>query len=821
MAPRRQRAEDMNAGLDGYIAGLVRIRELTTEINELNDLRSRVTDRTTRNNLDWQIGNLNRQLNTYQNIEAAVDRSRLATKSLAKGFSELGKSMAKAFANMPSTIQSVGTKINELGLFDMDRGLKKTALSMGMLTKQSKNFRDSLISVSDGFTGIGVSFEEMTEMQSQFSDGIGRAVLLTKDQSLAMARMAKATGLGADGAAALSAEFEMQGTSVEKIQNTLEQTMTDASKMGLNASKVVKNIGGNIKMLNKYNFKEGVKGLAKMAATVTKLGVEMDTVVPMAEKVFSIEGAVDLSAQLQVLGGSFAQLSDPFKLMYQGMNDIEGLTKSLAEAASAGATFNKEKDGYDLTTASMRQLKAVAEATGVDYEKLVTMGKKAAQLRDIKKQISFEMNDDTEEFIANTSFIENGKAYINIKGEKTLISQLGKAEKEKIESMIQEKKTMEQRAKDSMAFDDRIKSFIDNLKIKLLPFIEAMEEKIVPAFESFIKTFEQQKWGESIGEFASAIGSFVGSIGKFIIKAVEFLGPTGTLVTWGALKVATWFANGMALGAGFKSVTGGLFDSITGRSGRPGGGILSGLGRTAGGAASILGAAKDQFDFFSSSSARGSGFGGWLESLGGSGMSLIDWIPGLNQAVEGIGLSIDNMGTDNVALARAVYRSLNPDAPTVIPNKDLINHIRKNPDKYPDSVVNDVKDVTINDGIIRFNPRDKFMKVDDGTMIAGTNENGNKSLANAILSTKTPGFSGMDKLNQNSPNYQLPTQTTTEIELDDLNINGTIELKLNGDTTTQLSKDLLNNPLFIRQLSKMINMASANAFKGTQSAKSV
>jgi predicted membrane-bound spermidine synthase len=38
----------------------------------------------------------------------------------------------------------------------------------------------------------------------------------------------------------------------------------------------------------------------------------------------------------------------------------------------------------------------------------------------------------------------------------------------------------------------------------------------------------------------------------------------------------------------------------------------------------------------------------------------------------------------------------------------------------------------INDGVIRFHPSDKFMRVNDSTMIAGTSVDGNKKLAKSI-----------------------------------------------------------------------------------------
>ena len=48
--------------------------------------------------------------------------------------------------------------------------------------------------------------------------------------------------------------------------------------------------------------------------------------------------------------------------------------------------------------------------------------------------------------------------------------------------------------------------------------------------------------------------------------------------------------------------------------------------------------------------------------------------------------------------------------------------------------------IIMNDGIVKFHPADKFMQVNDSTMIAGTNVDGNKKLARAI----TGGGQGID-----------------------------------------------------------------------------
>jgi hypothetical protein len=188
-------------------------------------------------------------------------------------------------------------------------------------------------------------------------------------------------------------------------------------------------------------------------------------------------------------------------------------------------------------------------------------------------------------------------------------------------------------------------------------------------------------------------------------------------------------------------------------------------------------------------------------------MSLIDWIPGLNQLTEYIGLGIDNMSSDNLANARAIYRKNHPNAPTQIPNKDLINDIRKNPQLYTDDIVSDIADVKLDDGII-FNPKDKFMKVNDATMIAGTKAGDNGKLAKSIMSMYG---GGPGTANSN---------VAASVNVGDMKLGGTIDVKINGESTQEsreVGKNLMSDPLFLRELSLKINEAANKALKGKTS----
>jgi hypothetical protein len=193
---------------------------------------------------------------------------------------------------------------------------------------------------------------------------------------------------------------------------------------------------------------------------------------------------------------------------------------------------------------------------------------------------------------------------------------------------------------------------------------------------------------------------------------------------------------------------------------------------------------KDQFDFFSSKSMRKTGGAGWLESLGGAGMSLIDWIPGVNQLTEATGIGVNNMNTDNLANARAVYRSKYPSAPTILPNKVLFKDIRKNPKDYPDGVVEDAEDVTAED-------------LEDGIIRPGRGRHVIKNEYGKTWITKSgDGLAVSPNISQNGGGG------TMRHEFGSLNISGNITVNIPG--ASSLTVELTKDETFRRHITRMV-----------------
>lgn len=570
--------QEINSGLEGYMDAIEKIRAANKAIANNKKIEAEIQAKMLE---EFKNGNRDSARLEYEKLlilrkqNKEIEEQSKVLKKLVKeadkvkiSFAAASASMVKGMTKLPGLIQGGFGKIKGLGLFELDKAMKKSALSMGVLSKETSGFRGGIKNAAKETTMIGVGIKELSELQSSYSEELGRSVFISEKGLVAMGEMVAATGLGAQEAAKMAAEFEVQGMSAERTAKFVETTMNDSNKMGLNATKVIKNIQGNIKMLNRYNFKNGSKGLAKMAESVTKLGVDMEFASGFADKLFNIEGAIDMSAQLQVMGGAWAKMADPFHLMYMARNDMEGLTEEIGQAAEKSVTFNRQTGEFAMASKEMHRLRIIAEQTGIAYDDLVTAGKNAAKFSMIKTQMTFSIGGGDEgkmlkEFITNKSFINRkGEATIMLDGKERLIKTLTNNDRSRLKAAMEEQATMKERAQKALAFDEQLANLIDQLKVYLLPLIEGLSDPnngLVKRLKDFAENANKPGgWGEQIEKMAVAAGQIINTVGNLVADFVEILGPKGVLIGWAALKSATWIINGLALARGFMMGTKGF-----------------------------------------------------------------------------------------------------------------------------------------------------------------------------------------------------------------------------------------------------------------------
>ena len=722
---------------------------------------------------------LNKELSVLREKKSTLVTIVKETKKEQLVFEVIGKTIS----TFPGLMTAGFGKLKQWGVFDMDKSLKNAALEMGVLGKQTAGFRTTITNSAMGVgelnnstIELGVGIEDLAKMQAEYSDNLGRTVILSEQANMAMAELSKGTTLGASGAAQFASEMDMIGISAEGTRDFIQQTMNDAHKMGLNASKVVKNISQNIKLLNKYNFKGGAKGLASMAESATKLGVDMNLVAPMAEKLFDIEGAVDMSAQLQVMGGEWAKLADPFKLMNMARNDMDALFKSVVNATKGAAKFNKETKNFDISALEMQRLRKVAEATGLNYEELATAAKRAAKFTKIQGQMKIDIDPATKEFIENTSeFNERGEAQIMIGSSPKLLKNLSMADKDLLKAQIQETASLKERAKEAQNFDDALKNTLNLFKSSMLPVVDAINETLAPMIKNL---FGDKEFRNKLIGLGKEIGVFIGGLLKFGAKIFDALGPTGTLAAIlgvkGLMSTVQWVTNGLALAQGFNAgaIEGGFIKQLTGALG----GSIGKFAKTGG--LALGGVAVGMISDYFAKQAKESGHDQLSKGIGIAGAAGEGALYGaaLGSIIPGVGTAI-GAGVGAVAGGiKGIYDANQP-------------------------IHDGIFDAPIHDGISKElgNDYSKKRGILQGGKITPID---NKD---QLIASKPNGV--IDR------NMSATKPSSMKIEFGEIHFKFD-ELKVVSPGSPGIAIDLIKDPTFIRNITKMIHVETDKAISG-------
>lgn len=812
---------EINSGLDSYISHVEKVKDLKESINTYEKNIKKVQeeiDALENSTLQTDIERREVLKETLKVLDQQADAVKKQHKLMvqavkeAKSFKMLTASALVGSAKMLGNLGKLPGKLQGLmdplkDLFEMDKAIRKASLQMGLIGSQSANFRSNIKLAAEDTQKLGMGIKELAEMQAQYSENIGRNVSLGKEGLVALAQIAEGTALGAEATGQMAADFEAQGVSATRTRDAMEEAANRASSMGLNSAKVVKNIAQNTKMLNKFRFKDGVKGLVKMAELSAKLGVDMDFASGFAEKLWNVEGAVETAAQFNVMGGAFARLGDPFKLMYMARNDIAGLTEEIANAAAESATFNKETGKFELGAMEMHRLKIIAEQTGLEYDKLVTAGQNAAKFSKIKSQVSFTMNKEAKEFLANTAQLdEQGRAYIEIGTERKLLSTLGASGARLIQEQIDEKKRLEERAKSAKSFDEQIVNLINQVKTFMLPIVEGLTDVLKPFVEDLMgnKEFmgELKSLGITLGEWVKVAATWFKGLAEIAVA----IGPKGIFAAWLAGKgvmalfdVAKWVLNGMALSRGFLMGTGGMGGMGPGTTGQVGGKLFGGRSSAAMTRAGMGTAGK-----------IGANFKSGLKSFGAKGSGLLAaGIAGYDEyseqmdkgkskgeaigraALKGTGAGLGAWGG---AAAGAAIGSVVPVVGTLIGG--LIGGALG---AWGGGKVADLDTYGVDDGIVQFNKNDKFMKVNDSTMIAGTNKNGNMQLASVL---KYGMMATNPLLGAALATSSMVNTKPNKVEFGELKITG--EIKVNLPDGSNIGKELIKSSEFKTSITRVV-----------------
>ena len=699
--------------------------------------------------------------------------------------------------------------LKKYGIFDMDKAIRNTARSMGVAGPAFKTMSNNLQDAGLATQSMGVGITKLAEMQGSYSKEIGRSVMLTKEGLSAMAELSQGTGLGEQFAVGMASAMDDFGASVETSRDLVEETMNIANSQGVNAAKAAESMQKNLKFANKYNFKNGVKGLAMMTSDALRLKLDLDGIAGLADKVFRPEGAIELSAKLSTMGGAFAQMANPMQLMNKARTDFKGFAKDIGKATAEFVEYNKENGTFDLKGGlAADRMREIANMTGLGVEELKKMATAQQRIKMIGSASPINIPEKDKAMVESFSKIgKDGKIEINVGN---IPKDLKDLTKNDLELLRKKDISLKKSAEDSRTALDIFDDIQKQLQGLLLPLAQGLRTAVEPLQEMMKDAQKEGGLVDVMKNFVRNIGDIGGVLKKYLVKPVTMLaewgGAKGVLAGIIGFKLGTWLLRGITLGKGF---------NMTARAG--GGGTGGGPGVGGGGTGGVMNKADRRF---ARSQVFGKGGGSFKDRLGyaktgfrgrqmSSGAKMAAGA-GLGLAGMGLGMARGQMedpdstggkmlGIGSSALSGAAMgMMLGPVGAAVGGGLGALFGAYNeyfSPDAIEKKASSEAKKLggrktdtyKMNDGVIQFNPNDKFMTMNDGVIAASTQQG------------------QLDKLGKS-----VKTENINH-KFDDIKI--TININAKG-IDEKIAKMLVDNTSFIRSLNTKIKEEASMVLSG-------
>lgn len=282
---------------------------------------------------------------------------------LAKGDKEI-ISWKKGLSAMFSNIASEG--IGALMAFDntINKIQKDTGI---MMDDNDQAFGDLTRNVAQ----FGVSVEQAGQFMADMSDELNTtnfSVLSKAAEDLTV--IEGATGASSKDITNITGQLMRMGQSSEEVRNYFEDANQMAQKFGISSKKAIEGISRNIKKMREMGFVGGEKSLQRMVVTAEKLNMNVDEIFDVAKRARTIEGAMEMASELQLAGGSFANIN-PMDLLAAARKGPEELQKILTSMGGDIGRFNKETGEYEFDPVDVDRLQMVADATGQSLDSIM------------------------------------------------------------------------------------------------------------------------------------------------------------------------------------------------------------------------------------------------------------------------------------------------------------------------------------------------------------------------------------------------------------------------------------------------------------------
>jgi hypothetical protein len=277
-----------------------------------------------------------------------------------------------------------------------------------------REMMESVSDVTPEIVSLGGEFKDVGKTIEGIALGSRRNLIATKEDITELFATSEIIGQDVN---KLVDQFAKVGVMYSDISEQVLDSINYANSIGVNAKAVMGEVLANTEQLSRFNFEGGVQGLTKMAAQASMLRFDMKQTFELADKVLDPDKAIEVASAFQRLGVSAGNLTDPFMLMNQSINDPSGLQDSLINVAKQFTYFDEKTKSFKISPQGILTLREMEAQTGVSAKSMREAALSAAdfdkRMTDIKKTgIATGFSEDDQKLIANLSRMnEKGTGY--------------------------------------------------------------------------------------------------------------------------------------------------------------------------------------------------------------------------------------------------------------------------------------------------------------------------------------------------------------------------------------------------------------------------
>ena len=314
-----------------------------------------------------------------------------------------------------STQKSIDT------IFKLQDAIIKTSRELGQSAAQAKMMETEIGKAAVNALEMGGNLGDVVKHFEQINTTLGRTTYVSAEALTNMEAMQK-LGVKTETFQSFVKFFDKVGGGVDGAVQKQMELVNTAKSYGLNVGTFLGSVSGKLDILNKYGFPKGVADLASMVAKSQVLGDTLGIAQSFADQIMdSPERAYEAAAQLQTLGGSFAQLGDGANLLYMAQNNLGELNDKIINATKGIATFNKETGQAEIGSAERMRIREVAKIYGGNADAITESALKMVKQEQIISQLNLNpdiksLSDEEKQTLANYAQLGKG-GVVTIKGE--------------------------------------------------------------------------------------------------------------------------------------------------------------------------------------------------------------------------------------------------------------------------------------------------------------------------------------------------------------------------------------------------------------------